>query len=61
MAADPRYRSLLDYDTLVMQQVTAFMANDFQIFDLTGAPIGLINTTGAASDRLDRSRFGGHW
>lgn len=52
MAADPRYRSLLDYDTLVMQQVTAFMANDFQIFDLAGVPIGLINTTGPASDRF---------
>ena len=45
MAADPRYRSLLDYDTLVMQQVTAFMANDFQIFDLAGVPIGLIIAT----------------
>lgn len=36
--------SLLDHDVLVIDQVTSFLRNDFQIFDAQGQPVGQILT-----------------
>ena len=43
---------LLTHDTLVMQQVTGFMSNDFDILDEHGSAIGRITTTGGAGQRF---------
>lgn len=43
---------LLTHDTLVMQQVTGFMSNDFDILDEHGSTIGRITTTGGAGQRF---------
>lgn len=43
---------LLTHDTLVMQQVTGFMSNDFDILDEHGSTIGRITTTGGAGRRF---------
>lgn len=42
---------LLNHNTLVMQQVTGFMSNDFQILDDSGAAVGNVATTNDAGPR----------
>lgn len=46
---------ILRHDLLIMQQVTAFLSNDFEIFDPEGAVAGTIRTTG---DGLSRFMLG---
>lgn len=44
---------LLDHDTLVMQQITGFMSNDFDILDGTGEQVaGHVTTTGSGLSRF---------
>ncbi|WP_262425795.1 LURP-one-related/scramblase family protein [Brachybacterium sp. Z12] len=44
---------LLDRDTLVMQQITGFMSNDFDILDGTGEQVaGHVSTTGSGVTRF---------
>ncbi len=43
--------SLLDHDVLVIDQVTSFLRNDFQIFDAQGQPVGQILTQGSGLSR----------
>lgn len=45
---------LLDQNTLVMQQVSSMMSNDFEILDEQGQPVGLVNTTGSLASRMVR-------
>lgn len=52
-ADQPRATGLLAHDTLVMQQVTSFMSNDFEILDTTGEHmIGRVVTTGGGLSRF---------
>lgn len=53
-AADsPRPSTLLAHDTLVMQQVTGFMSNDFDILDAAGErAVGHVTTTGSGVARF---------
>ncbi|MCG7310590.1 LURP-one-related/scramblase family protein [Brachybacterium sp. ACRRE] len=49
-AANP---TLLSHDALVMQQITGFMSNDFDILDASGQQaIGHVTTTGGGLSRL---------
>lgn len=49
----PRPSGLLGHDTLVMQQVTSFMSNDFEILDASGEhALGRITTTGGGLSRF---------
>lgn len=48
----PPPASLLDHDTLVMQQITGVMSNDFEILDAAGNPAGLVRTQGGAASRM---------
>lgn len=44
---------LLAHDTLVMQQITGFMSNDFDILDATGEQaVGHVSTSGGGLSRL---------
>lgn len=50
----PAHRSaLLSHDVLVMQQITGFLSNDFDILDETGEqPVAHVTTTGSGVSRL---------
>lgn len=48
----PQAASLLDHDTLVMQQRTNFNSNDFEILDERGGVIGRVSTGGSALGRF---------
>lgn len=52
MAISGKTPSLLDHDTLVMQQTTGFMSNDFDILDAQGSTVGKVETTGSTGSRL---------
>lgn len=47
-----RPRLLLYQDTLVFQQITGFMSNDFDIFDERGATVGRVHTGGSGAKRF---------
>ena len=52
-AQQPGPPGLLRHDTLVMQQVTGFMSDDFDILDATGErAVGHVTTSGGALSRL---------
>lgn len=44
--------SLLDLDTLVVDQITSFMSNDFAIRDVAGREVGQVVTRGSALERM---------
>src|SRR5699024_2966822 len=43
---------ILETDTIVLDQVSTFMSNDFGIHDLTGRPVGRIVTEGGGMQRF---------
>lgn len=47
-----RYRGLLSHNTVVIQQIRNFMADDFDILDTEGNCIGKIETTGSTLSRM---------
>ena len=47
-----RYRGLLSHDSIVIQQIRNFMADDFDILDTEGNCIGKIETTGGTLSRM---------
>ncbi|MCT1367699.1 LURP-one-related/scramblase family protein [Kocuria sp. HSID16901] len=47
----PPRSPLLERNTLVMQQVTGFMSNDFDILDESGASLATVSTTNDAGPR----------
>ncbi|WP_341854789.1 hypothetical protein [Brachybacterium sp. GPGPB12] len=52
-ADSPRPADLRSHDTLVMQQVTGFMSNDFDILDGAGEhAVGHVTTTGGGVARF---------
>jgi uncharacterized protein YxjI len=53
MSASAPQPTLLSHDALVMQQITGFMSNDFDILDTSGEQaIGHVTTTGGGLSRL---------
>lgn len=47
-----RYRGLLSHNSIVIQQIRNFMADDFDILDTEGHCIGKIETTGGTLSRM---------
>ncbi|MFR9480710.1 LURP-one-related/scramblase family protein [Corynebacterium amycolatum] len=47
-----RYRGLLSHNSIVIQQIRNFMADDFDILDTEGHCIGKIETTGSTLSRM---------
>ncbi|MDC7116420.1 LURP-one-related/scramblase family protein [Corynebacterium amycolatum] len=47
-----RYRGLLSHNSIVIQQIRNFMADDFDILDTEGDCIGKIETTGGTLSRM---------
>ena len=47
-----RYRGLLSHDSIVIQQIRNFMADDFDILDTEGNCIGKIETSGGTLSRM---------
>ena len=47
-----RYQGLLSYNSIVIQQIRNFMADDFDILDTEGNCVGKIETTGGTLSRM---------
>ena len=47
-----RYRGLLSHNSIVIQQIRNFMADDFDILDTEGHCVGKIETTGGTLSRM---------
>ncbi len=47
-----RYRGLLSHNSIVIQQIRNFMADDFDILDTEGNCVGKIETTGGTLSRM---------
>ncbi|WP_069723644.1 LURP-one-related/scramblase family protein [Corynebacterium oculi] len=52
MAETPDVPSLLHYDHLIMQQVTNWASNDFDILDTEGEAVGRVITSGSLMSRM---------